>query len=188
MVKDFIAQSVELKWPWQYISLLGGEPTLHPQIEDVLQAFSDYRSQHNPDCRIELLSNMFGPKAKDIVPKTIWKYHLALKMGTRKTSPNQKFVAYNVAPIDMPEFQGVDFANGCWIPYECGLGLTVNGFYPCGAGAAVDRIFGFNLGVKQLKDVNEGILERFKTLCCYCGRWHGRVTDKQEISDSWKQA
>ena len=85
------------------------------------------------------------------------------------------------------------------------MGLTRYGYYGCGSGASVDRVFGFNVGIKKLKDVNEkAIKAQFSKLCQYCGNykinslpnptkknikiWEDSLIVEQQTSKSWKIA
>jgi hypothetical protein len=52
------------------------------------------------------------------------------------------------------------------------MGLTRYGYYPCGAGASLDRIFGFDIGIKQLAEVTpERLVEQLRRLCGRCGHF-----------------
>ena len=103
------------------------------------------------------------------------------------------FVSYNVAPIDLPEYQKKDFSRGCWITNICGLGLTRYGFYPCGAGASLDRVFGFDIGVKSLNEMDISRMQNLlPRLCQLCGHfkenYETKLISDEEISETWKQA
>jgi hypothetical protein len=70
--------------------------------------------------------------------------------------------------------------------------MTRYGYYPCGAGAGIDRVFGFDVGVNQLAGLSdERLLEQRKLLCRYCGHYKGMNTEvrrETEMSNSWVDA
>jgi hypothetical protein len=72
------------------------------------------------------------------------------------------------------------------------MGLSKYGYYPCSPGAALDRIFGFDVGIKKLSLVHDKNLLRnqFKVLCKYCGHYKepNEKVDKNLISKSWQLA
>ena len=82
---------------------------------------------------------------------------------------------------------GITPNKHCGIPAGCGPGLSRYGFYPCGAGAGVDRIFGLGLGVLHLADLEKAMTEL--RLCALCGHAHGRkAKNLPGMSQSWWDA
>ena len=47
-IEKFIKQSIEKQFEWERIRILGGEPTLHSRIFDIIGLLIDYRREHNP--------------------------------------------------------------------------------------------------------------------------------------------
>ena len=163
----FMRESIRLGRNWEYISLLGGEPTLHPQLLSIVEAF---RRLNFDTQKLQVVSNGYGREVCTVLKQLpAWVF----VNNTKKTSPLQKFRLYNLAPIDF----GVKDASPCCIPQNCGHGLTRYGYYPCGAGGSIDRVFGFDIGIKRLKDLTAENTERqLKVLCRYCG--HSPSLDK----------
>ena len=185
-VARFVDESLELEWRWRKIALLGGEPTLHPHFFAILDEIDRYRSAF-PDVFVQLISNGYGARVDRVLARVpLW----VTVRNTRKHSPRQDhFDAYNVAAQDLPEYADADFSRGCTIPFACGMALTRYGFYPCGAGASVDRVFGWGRGVLALRDVTaEGLVAEFSRLCRYCGHFHGRKAGYETMSPSWVAA
>ena len=93
----------------------------------------------------------------------------------------------------MEDYKTADFNKACAITEVCGLGLTRYGYYICGAGAAVDRVFGFDVGIKKLALVDNHKLKKQRELLCkYCGHYKdanfrgGRNwIDAEKMSASW---
>jgi len=187
-ISEFIKESKELNWKWKRISLLGGEPTLHINFFEILEILNKYRLETG--CEIEVVTNGFGNKVKKTISEIP---NWVLIRNSNKTSPIQYFYSYNVASIDLNEYKNSDFSKGCWVSGYCGIGLTVNGYYPCGAGASVDRVFNKGIGIEKLKDVNETSLrQQMKFLCSVCGHFkrnfEGTLITSEIMSETWKDA
>ena len=60
-VRRFVEESLAAGKRWRRIMLEGGEPTLHPQLDEILAELLRYRQQGHADCEIELCSNGHGP-------------------------------------------------------------------------------------------------------------------------------
>ena len=187
-IYNFIEESKDLKWQWERISLLGGEPTLHPNFFEIIEILNKYRLETS--CEIEVVTNGFGDRVKKIISNIPdW----VIIRNSNKTSQIQNFYSYNISPIDLEEYKYCDFSEGCSITTINGLGLTVNGYYSCGAGASVDRIFNKNIGVKNLKDVDEvSLRNQMKFICGICGHYKRNFDDTKisqtMMSDTWKKA
>ena len=181
---SFVNESLELGHKWARIDIIGGEPTLHPNLKEILDYIKIYKNRY-PKCKIRLSTNGCGDKVQSIL-KTIPDW-VSVRDSSKKSSV-QEFVAYNSAPVD----NGIKDIRYCSVPWRCGMGLSRYGYFPCGAGAAVARIFKFDIGKKRLKDVNnKDIFNQLNKLCMYCG--HARVktrhlTKVQETSKTWKEA
>ncbi len=195
-IQKFVDESIALNWKWKFIKILGGEPTLHPQFFEILKILKTYKN-FNPDCLVSLATNGFGRKVNDVLNMLpSW----VLLLNTTKTSPETNcFSSYNIAPIDTEEFKNKDFSKGCAITEVSGLGLTRYGYYVCGAGASLDRVFGFDMGIKKLIDVKPAPLkEQQKILCSFCGHFKYFSYDDpkkiskwiydEQLSISWKNA
>lgn len=188
-IEKFVSESLAVKWEWKQITLIGGEPTLHPQFWEILAILERYKSAH-PNCVVEVSTNGYGARVRRVLSQLPqW-----VKVdNSQKTSNQHNFDSYNVAPVDVPQLRNADFSRGCWITNNCGMGLTRNGFYPCGPGGSLDRIFGFDLGLKELSAVSlESLMQQLSTLCRHCGHFktnYGADPIQEEmISPTWQRA
>ena len=188
-IKKFIDESIRLNWKWKNMTLIGGEPTLHPSFFEVLEVMKQYKDFH-PSCTFLLSTNGYGKTVTDILSQLPdW----VQVRNSSKISNSNTFDTYNVAPIDSDTFKKHDFSKGCWICEDCGLGLTRYGFYPCGAGASIDRVFGFDIGIKKLGLVDDTLLrEQLNLLCGYCGHFKGNDVEQkvtaEVMSKTWRNA
>src|SRR5262249_22593099 len=135
---------------------------------------------------IQVISNGYGPHV-DAVLKRLPDW-VGVR-NTRKKSVVQNFDASNVAPRDLADYADADFSKGCTIPFLCGMALTRYGFYPCGAGASIDRICGWGRGVRTLREVTpQQLVAEFSRLCSHCGHFHARKVNAEIMSKTWTEA
>lgn len=180
-----IEPSINLKHGWSRIDIIGGEPGLHKDLESVFDLIKIYKNK-NPKCKIRFSTNGKG----EIVNKALKQIPDWVSVrNSSKENSEQPHDAYRYAPVDMGETE----IKACSVPWRCGIALTVNGFFPCGAGASLARVFGFDIGIKELKDVTpQAIKNQMLVLCKYCGHSNcaSRKTtaDDNGMSESWKKA
>ena len=168
-IEKFVTESVMTDWRWEHITVLGGEPTLHPELMAIIDTLYLYHI-HRPETTFRILSNGYGRKTKAILSSLPpW---LEVTDTHKDSERPPLFSPYNVAPIDLPEFRNVDFSTACSITELSGLGLSRYGFYPCGPGASIDRVFGLDVGIKSLREVDLPRLEaQLERLCSLCGHF-----------------
>jgi len=185
-IESFLQQSISRRISWRRIRLLGGEPTLHPQLAKILQLLLDYKSLHNPGLRIVLCTNGAGKTVKSRlqgIPAGV------VVKSTEKSRRQRLFRPFNMAPVDNPFFRFADFRAGCRVIRDCGLGFTPSGYYPCAIAGGIDRIMGFNAGRSRLPSATDEMRDLMELFCRYCGHF-GFLwpTRKQKMSPSWQHA
>ncbi len=178
-IYKFVDESITLKKNWKRIDILGGEPTLYEDLETLWKIIKLYKDK-NKNCKIRFSTNGLNEFS---VPDWV-----DVRNSNKKERLQKDHTAFNSAPIDNGETE----IKCCSVPWRCGLALTRYGYFLCGAGAAISRVFGFDIGFKNLSNINsESMLNQINTLCKYCG--HSRVKSRhipetQEISKSWEVA
>jgi Radical SAM superfamily/4Fe-4S single cluster domain len=188
-IEQFIRESIELEWNWEQIVLTGGEATLHPKILEILETIKQYKNI-KPECDIIILTNGHGNEVKKVlVTLPDW----VKVVNSEKDGIIHEFTAYNLAPKDFEKYKEADLNKGCLVTEYCGLGLTRYGYYPCGPGASVDRVFGFDIGIKKLSLLDDHLIKnQLNVLCRNCGFFLNnfgiKQIDEEKLSKSWKEA
>jgi len=191
-IVDFIDESLEREIEWKRIRILGGEPTLHSQFEEILYQFSRYKSAF-PRCRMEVVTNGHGRHVKRKLLRVPPFFHIE---NTMKESDIQPFFySFNLAPKDNPNHRNTDFTNGCSNIVDCGIGLTPTGYYPCAIAGGIDRVAGWNLGRGSIPEEDDNMHDLLEKFCSQCGRFESRKFTPPEfippynpgqISQSWE--
>jgi hypothetical protein len=188
-IEKFILESKQNNIKWEQISLLGGEPTLHPEFMEIVNLLRDYKESFSKNTNIQVVSNGYGAKVKKKLknlPKDI-----ELIESFKEPDDQPMFYSFNVAPKDLPEYNNVDYRNGCSILKNCGIGLSPYGYYSCAVAAGIDRIYGYNIGRKSLPDADDKMEDHLEKFCQLCGifKHNARIAPDEEVfSKSWDDA
>ena len=185
-ISQFVQESIDGGHRFNRIDIIGGEPMLYPDLAGLYYELERYRRWHGGRLKIRLTTN--GTVHKDKlteIPDWIQVRNSAKDCENKEYD----FETFNVAPIDSG-CAGAD-ALACSIPWRCGIALTRNGYYLCGAGSAVARVFGLDLGIRNLHEVTPEALKAQRVqLCQFCG--HSRSIAKrekgQQTSPAWRDA
>ena len=170
-VELFVKESLELGWKWERIRLLGGEPTLHPQFFDCVHLLVGYRRAF-PDVFLQVLSNGQGKSARYAEALKILDVDLHFEQKWAGVQPGW-FRNTRIAPVDRDPGVGELPPCGIYGARGCGIGLSRNGYFLDGAGAAIARVAGLDVGVMRLRDVTpRAMAEQAKVLCRLCGHWN----------------
>ena len=185
-VAAFIEQSIAKAIAWKRIRILGGEPTLHSRLFDIIDLLINYQKTHNPSVRLVLGTNCFGNRVHRVLEKL--PDAITLK-STLKSSRVNLFRPFNVAPVDTRFNRFSDYTCGCRIIKECGLGLTPSGYYMCAVAGGIDRIFGYHLGRNELPDDADTMWDQMSVFCRLCGHFGFQwPTRRAKQSKTWRLA
>jgi hypothetical protein len=185
-IEAFIAQSIEQKRMWKRIRILGGEPTLHSRIFDIIDLLTGYQRNFNSSVRLVMGTNFYGSKVHRVLEKVPG--NIIIK-STLKSSRVNLFKPFNTAPVDRWFNRFSDYSCGCRIIKECGLGVTPSGYYMCAVAGGIDRIFQYHLGRKTLPGSSETFTDQMSTFCGLCGHFGFQwPTKKIKLSRTWDSA
>jgi hypothetical protein len=186
MVEGFLQQSVDKQVAWKRIRILGGEPTLHSRIFDIIDLLINYQRVYNPSVKLVLGTNLHGARVHRVLEKLPDAIFLK---STLKSSRVNLFRPMNMAPTDSVLNCYADYTCGCRIIEECGLGVTPSGYYMCAVAGGIDRIFGYRLGRSTLPDDRERFSDQMNAFCRLCGHFGFQwPTRKEKISETWRLA
>ena len=185
-IDRFLKQSIKENIVWKRIRLLGGEPTLHSQIFEIVEMLSRYQTDHNPLVRLVLCTNFFGKKVHQVLEQL--PDNIIIK-STLKTSKINLFKPFNSAPCDQLLNTFSNYACGCRIIEDCGLGLTPFGYYMCAIAGGIDRIFHYHLGRQDLPETSDSLSDQMMAFCRVCGHFGFQWPTKRiKMSRTWRQA
>lgn len=186
-VRRFVQESLQSAHRWERIRVIGGEPTLHPTLDEILTELLRYKAVY-PSVTIEIASHGYGERTKAALARLPPGVSVE---NSAKESPLQPFQPFNLAPIDDPTYDRADFRNGCPVTQVCGVGLGPYGYYPCAVAAGIDRVMGYDLGRKTLPASNDDMEPDLATFCKVCGhfkREHRRPITGPLRSPTWEEA
>jgi hypothetical protein len=181
-VVSFVRETKALNKRWQRIDITGGEPFTHPGLDEIIEIVAPLRHQS----LVRLLTNGVG-KDEKIAQLPEW----LVVQNSRKHGPKLRyFDLMNKAPIDFGhKGKPCRFVTRHDV---CGVGLSRYGYYTLGSCGAIDRAFGFDIGIKRLEDVTESALrDQMDKLCDYCGHSPTPAQEqgtRQFFSESWLEA
>ena len=173
-IHKFIEESIEISKKWELINILGGEPTLHPNFLEIVELIlNEYILKYSPDTILQITSNGYTEDTKKILNKLPKSKNIIIdKKSFKESNKVIYFTPFNLAPVDLDDFKNKEFSKGCWITSYCGIGLNKYGYYPCSVAAAMDRVMGYDVGIKSLKEASVDKLKELLNLFCgYCGNF-----------------
>lgn len=170
-VRLFVRESLDLRWEWERIRVLGGEPTIHPRFKDIVEVVMTYRDAF-PNVFIQVLSNGQG-KYEEVRD---WCLERGVNIHTEYKSPGVQPEWFNntrITPVDRDPSVGELPPCAIFGVHGCGIGLTRHGYFLDGAGASIARVAGHDVGKMHLREVTqEAMLDQARVLCRICGHWN----------------
>ena len=172
-VKAFVSESIALGKKWELINVLGGEPTLHPEFDQIVRLLLDeYVYAYSPDTTIQITSNGYGSLVREKLGALPEHPNLVVDTWSFKDSARVPyFTPFNVAPQDTGRFQDQEYARGCWVTSYCGIGLNHLGYFPCGIAGAMERVMGTQYRKQTISDATEDLDKLLVHFCRYCGNF-----------------
>lgn len=174
-IRKFVQDSIENGIKWKVISILGGEPTLHPDFNEIIGIIQkEYADVYNHDVKIKVVSNGLTEQSRNMCDKAENLYQNVEidRNSYKKNNKVEYFTAFNDAPCDDSKFKDADYSKACWVAQYCGLGLNINGYYGCAVCGGIDRIMGGKKGYHSLSELSkENVKKQFSEFCKFCGNY-----------------
>lgn len=168
MIIKFVSDSLSQNKLWNRIRVLGGEPTLHPYFNEIVQHLLEYKKVF-PDCKIEVVSNGYSRRTSQILAQL--PEQICVENSAKTSAIQPTFGPFNVAPQDQRRNFFTDYSNGCEIMQVCGIGLTPQGYYPCAVAGGIDRVLGTTTGRVEIPSDNDSMCDLSNAACRLCGRF-----------------
>ena len=152
------------------IHIMGGEPTMHPLFEAIVIAIREYLLGPGHIRRLQVVTNGIIPIAS------------YLDVAVCISRPEEKGPEHRcmlVAPYDT----GQQFKVNCSVPGDCGVSFGAYGWWPCGAGGAICRLFGLD---KYRRDTIPDDIDDFpgrNDMCKYCQAKAAKYMFVKEFGD-----
>lgn len=186
-VQRFVAESIARGKRWERIRVIGGEPTLHPDLDAILSELLRYRAHTGGTVVIELATHGHGERVRSVLARLPPEVQVD---DSHKDGPDPLFEAFNAAPVDDPAFARADFRNGCPVTEVCGVGLGPYGYYACAVAAGIDRVVGGDIGRKALPVDADDLHDQLAASCRMCGHFarRGATVTTPTASAAWRAA
>jgi hypothetical protein len=173
-IERFISDSIKVGKKWKQINVLGGEPTLHKNFENIVGLLQQYADVYSQDTVIQVVSNGVLESSRKMCENVKTKFkNVVIDYGSYKTNNKvEYFSSFNDAPIDDVKYENADFTKACWVTNYCGIGLASRGYYACALCGGIDRVLNEFNGVKSFAELSEEKLkEHYNKFCRLCGNF-----------------
>ena len=175
-IERFVEESIGLGKQWDFINILGGEPTLHPQLSAIIACIIErYIRPYSPQTQIQIVSNGYTQHSRKLLQELQDTYsELWVDQSSFKTSKKvEYFSPFNDAPVDDPKFANAQYDKGCWVTSYCGIGFNRYGYYACSVCGGIDRVLNLKrCAIPSLKEITEDKLRaQLQQFCKFCGNF-----------------
>jgi len=185
--RSFLRQALELKW-CPVIYLIGGEPTLHKDMLDFVDIFSEASSE-----KIRIYSHYSDKRARRAVRQAERLGKAEGVRWARKPSGSMTHPVrdYHLAPCDLNCTRGPCHKHSGCHQEGCGISVDSMGYTVCCVGGAIDSVLGLGLRTKQLSDLFDPEFAKWQTaeLCRVCGAFLGvtpdRIAQAEKVHGVW---
>lgn len=165
---EFVDESLSMGRRWRRIRVLGGEPTLHPEFDQLMAELLRYKAS-SPETQLQVVSNGHGDKVNRALRRL--PPEIEVENSAKQGTIQPMFGPFNWAPKDRLKYRFAEFKNGCAIMADCGMALTPLGYYPCAMSGGIDRVLRVNRGRSRLPNESDDMRELLEPACSLCGRF-----------------
>jgi len=186
-IERFVAEMCETNSYIGRIRLVGGEPSLHPKLPQIVTLLSQRLRDAGHIGQLEIITNGTHPEkikaARKVISTDGEPGEWPLKVRTSDEGDKQKHHTANL--VHTPASLGYE-GKMCSAPWHCGMSLNYYGYFPCSSGAGIARFLddvprwqrlSLPLCVKPCNAVRENWPE-LQQLCNHC--YHG-LKDEHKV-------
>jgi organic radical activating enzyme len=161
-ILGFFAQARALEWQPR-ILIIGGEPTLHPQFEELVE-LCVAESPH----RVVVWSNGYSRATKRALARVSSGAEVFAETFKPKGSVVHEIQDIYCAPVDLGTSRPI---CGQHASRKCGISVDALGYTPCCMGGAVDGVLGLGARTRVLADLWDAgkVARQTRLLCDHCG-------------------
>jgi len=185
-IHQFVQESIEMHKNWEIINVLGGEPTMHPDFNEIIQfLLNEYLIPHSPSTTLQITSNGYGEKVLYKLKALPQHPNVVVNTNSFKTGKEiPYFTPFNLAPIDLQGIQETEYHKGCWVTAYCGIGLNHLGYFACGVAGGIERILKTGQGIKTMAELNIQILQKqLQDYCRLCGNFSDYAINRGDFME-----
>lgn len=157
-VKRFIDQVKRTKKQVSSISVMGGEPLLHPNIVEIATLLKNELVDNHHIKSFSIISNkILNP------PKELKRMEVLIENYIPPRFKSKHHRCTLVAPVDLAQETKI-----CNLPKNSGIGFSKYGYTPCAAGGAIIRLFKLYDLIKYELPKSENDWGDISKLCRLC--------------------
>lgn len=210
-VAEFLYQAQQLRW-FPALLLIGGEPTLHPQFDEICAMCRDFADlgarlglgypEKGLQGLVQLWSNQTTPASQEAARRVRDLYRISVCEQTIKRNDTIPVQIYRrgedregyefdiqdimVSPADLGYTRHHCWQHGAEI---CGISVDSQGYSPCSTGGAVAGMLGQSYRTKVLADLfdPEKVLAITRKMCEHCGNCASRTGVNGCGAEEWRE-
>jgi len=167
-IDRFIKQVVDRDETWDTVAIMGGEPTIHPRFKEIVSKIWHELVRVGRVRHLQVWTNGKLPIDIGELPVTM------LGMNDEShpdgtvhviVADHEKKMHYQslLAPSDSGQAR-----MRCPSLGICGIALNAYGYWPCGPGSAIAKLFGWSQYCKQVLPGDASEWGNIETLCRLC--------------------
>jgi len=189
-IESLIQQSREVQYPWKKWWLIGGEPTLHPYLDRILEKIAFYRDTRGPNqFSVGIATHGYGEFTRYTLQRLKKEYPFLEILNSEKT-PGERRAFVSVLDAAVDRFPHRDWASehwqGCGVSWHCGIGMNYAGFFPCCVAGAMYRAAQIGNPIQRVAEITVArIIEKYAEFCRYCG-YYLQESKSGRISNTWR--
>lgn len=164
------------------IRLVGGEPSLHPKLKEIIHALHWELVVPGYIAQLEMVTNGSHPEKIESAKQS---ENPALPLKVRVSDENDKQRSHTANLPATPLSLGYE-GKPCSAPWHCGMSLNMYGYFPCSSGAGIARLMNDmprwqRLTLPQCVEPCKAVQETWPDLADLCGHCYHALKPEHKI-------